>query len=447
MITIKQGLDIPISGAPEQKIENSHDVKTVALIGPDYHGMKPTMTAQVGDKVALGQPLFEDKKNPGVIFTAPAAGTLLRINRGERRVLKSVVIEVDDSGEEITFDSWPAAELADLDTDKVKNQLVQSGLWVAFRTRPFSKVPALESRPANIFVTATDTNPLAVNPALVISDYQNDFSAGVSVLSRLTEGRVFVCTADIEVSLPASEQIQHRQFRGMHPAGNAGTHIHCLSPASSNRTVWHIGYQDVIAIGKLFLEGRIWNQRILSVAGPQVERPAIIKTRLGANIEELCAGNLKEGNNRLISGSVLNGRTVQPSFGYLGRYHLQVTALLEGTERPMLHYCVAGRERFSALPIYLSRLMGKKRWNFTTTTNGSERAMVPVGAYEQVMPLDILPTQLLRMLIVGDTEMAQKLGALELDEEDLALCTFVCPGKYEYGPLLRDNLERIEKEG
>ena len=452
MINIKKGLDVPISGAPPQQITNAGvaangAVKKVAVLGPDYIGMKPTMFIREGDQVALGQKLFEDKKTQGVIYTAPAAGTVAAINRGEKRVLQSVVIEIDPDGEEVAFESHGIDSLDSLERSAVVSQLVESGQWVGFRTRPFSRVPAIDAVPEAVFVTAADTNPLAADPSVVIEEYSADFQTGLKVISRLTEGQVFVCTGESEVSVPSVENIQVEQFSGVHPAGNAGTHIHYLRPASLARTVWTIGYQDVIAVGKLFTTGKLWVDRVISIAGPQVSEPALVTTRLGANLNELIAGNVKEGDNRVISGSVLNGRTSVESLHFLGRYHNQVTVLREGTERPMLHYCVAGKNRFSAMPIYISNLLGKKFWDFTTTTNGSERAMVPVGAYEKVMPLDILPTQLLRALIVGDTAVAQQLGALELDEEDLALCTFVCPGKYEYGPILRDNLERIEKEG
>lgn len=215
----------------------------------------------------------------------------------------------------------------------------------------------------------------------------------------------------------------------------------------AGKSVWNLNYQDVIAIGKLFTTGQLWTERVIALAGPVVEKPRLVRTRLGANLDELAAGQLQPGNNRLISGSVLGGRTAHGAYAYLGRYHPQLSCLKEGDQREFLHYLRAGVEKHSLLNVFVSRLLGGKRFAFTTSTNGSPRAMVPVGNYEAVMPLDILPTQLLRYLIVGDTEMAQKLGALELDEEDLALCSYVCAGKYEYGPILRDNLARIEQEG
>lgn len=446
MIKIRKGLDLPITGSPTQSIEDGPKVRSVAVIGFDYHGMKPTMTAQVGDKVKIGQQLFADKKTPGVVYTSPASGTVSAINRGPQRVFQSIVIDVEGN-DALDFAQYDASALATLTRDQVQDNLLQSGLWTALRTRPFSRVPSPDSTPKSIFVTAMDTNPLAADPALIIAEKSTSFANGLTVLGRLLEGQVYVCHGEgKEIPKGVGSNISYHSFGGVHPAGNAGTHIHYLDPVSANKMVWTIGYQDVIAVGELFVSGRLTVERVIALAGPQVEKPRLVRTQLGASLEELTAGQLKTGESRVISGSVFGGRHGGAAVKYLGRYHNQVSVLAEGRERTVLHYLRPGFKSFSVLPIYISKLTGGL-FDFTTSTNGSERAMVPIGAYEKIMPLDILPTQLLRALIVGDTEVAQKLGCLELDEDDLALCTFVCPGKYEYGPILRSNLTRIEKEG
>src|SRR5690554_740884 len=447
MIKIKRGLNLPISGAPAQSIENAKAVSEVALIGFDYVGMRPTMEVQVGDRVKCGQLLFTDKKTEGVRYTSPASGVVSAINRGERRVFQSVVIQVEGDEHE-TFASYPEAQFSQLSRQQVVDNLVQSGLWTAFRTRPYSKVPAIDSAPHSIFVTAIDTNPLAADPAVVIRESALDFKYGLELISHLTDGVVFLCTAPgVALETPATGKIRREEFAGPHPAGLAGTHIHFLDPVSVTKTVWTIGYQDVIAIARLFRTGKLDTTRVVALGGPQVVRPRLLRTRLGADLQQLVGGELKEGVNRIISGSVFGGRSARGPVAFLGRYANQVSVLLEGNQREFMGWLTPGLNRFSALNIYLSKLTPRKLLNFTTTTNGSERAMVPVGSYEKVMPLDILPTQLLRSLIVGDTETAQQLDCLELDEKDLALCTFVCPGKYEYGPILRNNLTRIELEG
>lgn len=450
MIRIRRGLDLPIGGAPVQRIEAGRPVRSVAVIGFDYHGMKPTMSVQVGDRVKLGQALFSDKKTPGVLYTAPAAGTVSAIHRGEQRVLQSVVIDIDNedgADAAVEFVRYTDAEIDDLAPDKVRENLVASGLWTALRTRPYSKVPAVDAAPSSIFVTAIDTHPLAAEPMVVIAEHCTDFVRGLKVLARIA--RVMVCHAE-GVRLPCAglANVATETFDGPHPAGLPGTHIHFLDPVHTHKTVWHLNYQDVIAVGKLFASGRLWIERVVALAGPMVEKPRLVRTRVGANLDELTAGELRPSRKvRVVSGSVFGGRTARGACAYLGRYHLQVSCLEEGGEREFLHYLRAGVNKHSVMNLYISRLMPRRLFDFTTSTNGSPRAMVPIGNYEEVMPLDILPTQLLRSLIVGDIEMAQKLGALELDEEDLALCTYVCAGKYEYGPILRDNLVRIEKEG
>lgn len=449
MIKIKRGLDIPIQGAPQQTIEDAPTARAVALVGFDYVGMKPTMEVAEGDTVKAGQLLFSDKKTEGVRYTAPAGGTVTAINRGARRVLQSVVIDVAADEQYLDFTAYDAGTARNLDAAAVRDFLVETGLWTALRTRPFSRVPAIDSEAEAIFVTAIDTQPLAADPALVIGEQAEAFGLGLDMLARLTAGKLHLCQAP-GAGIPAgsASNIEVAEFSGPHPAGLAGTHIHFLrGGVSVDRPVWTIGYQDVIAIGRTALDGRLYTSRVVALSGPQVERPRLLRTRLGADLQALSAGEQKEGENRIISGSVLGGRTTSAPTAYLGRYHNQVSVLLEGRQREFLRYLSPGAQRHSSLAIYLSSLFGGRPLAMTTNTNGSERAMVPVGTYERVVPMDMLPTHLLRALIVGDTETAQALGCLDLDEEDLALCTYVCPGKYEYGPILRDNLTRIEKEG
>ncbi|MFZ5603910.1 MAG: Na(+)-translocating NADH-quinone reductase subunit A [Pseudomonadota bacterium] len=444
MRKIKRGLNLPISGAPKQIIEDGPAIRTAAVLGNDYVGVKPTMQVKVGDRVRKGQTLFTDKKNEGVRFTAPVAGVVAAIHRGHKRVMQSVVIDVEEGGEE-SFAAYSPTELSQLGHSRVEQNLLASGLWAAFRTRPFSKIPTPGTDPHSIFVTAIDTNPLAADPAVVIKDEVVAFQHGLDVLSNLSK-TVYLCKA-AGARIGGNGIAREEEFDGPHPAGLPGTHIHFLDPVHLKKVVWHINYQDVIAIGKLFTTGKLCNQRVIALAGPQVTRPRLIRTVLGASTDELVAGQTEPGENRVISGSVLSGDTAYGPFAFLGRYHLQVTVIREGRERNLLEYVWPGAEKHSVLNTFLSKLTPGKLFPFTSTTNGSQRAMVPVGSYEKIMPLDILPTQLLRALIVGDTETAQQLGCLELDEEDLALCTYVCPGKYEYGPILRDNLTRIEMEG
>ncbi|HDX8866321.1 TPA: Na(+)-translocating NADH-quinone reductase subunit A [Klebsiella michiganensis] len=447
MIKITKGLNLPIAGMPSQQISSKTAVKRVALLGEEYIGMRPSMAVREGDRVQKGQLLFEDKRNPGVRFTAPASGTISAIHRGERRVLQSVVIDVDGD-DAVHFPRYELAELAALTREAVQQQLVESGMWTAFRTRPFSKIPAPGSVPAAIFVTAIDTNPLAADPQPIILAQREAFDAGLTLLTRLTDGKVHVCQASGgKLGGHPVGQVTFNQFAGPHPAGLVGTHIHFLEPVSLKKQVWHLNYQDVIAVGKLFLEGELSSERIVALGGPQVKEPRLLKTCSGASLDELLAGELLDDENRVISGSVLSGTHAQGPHAFLGRFHLQISVVKEGREKELFGWVMPGKDKFSITRTTLGHFMKRKLFNFSTDTNGGERAMVPIGNYERVMPLDILPTMLLRDLLAGDTDSAQALGCLELDEEDLALCTYVCPGKYEYGPALRSVLTQIEQEG
>lgn len=381
------------------------------------------------------------------MFTAPASGTVVAIHRGERRVLQSVVIQIEGD-EKREFARFDAADLATLSHDVVQTQLLESGLWTALRTRPYSKTPVPGTVPAAIFVTAIDTNPLSADPQPLILAERKAFDAGLTVLTRLTPGKVHVCQASGgKLGGHPQGQVAFNEFAGPHPAGLVGTHIHFLEPVSLTKQVWHLNYQDVIAIGKLFTTGELCAERIIAIGGPQATQPRLVRTLLGADLTALLAGETKEGENRIISGSVLSGRHATGPMAWLGRFHLQVSVVLEGRDKELFGWVLPGAEKYSVTRTTLGHFLRHKLFNFSTSTNGGERAMVPIGNYERVMPLDILPTVLLRDLLAGDTDGAQALGCLELDEEDLALCTYVCPGKYEYGPILREVLTRIEQEG
>jgi Na+-transporting NADH:ubiquinone oxidoreductase subunit A len=446
MIKITKGLDLPIQGAPNQSIQDGNSVTRVAILGEEYIGMRPTMHVQEGDKVKKGQILFEDKKNSGVKFTAPAAGNVVEINRGAKRVLQSVVIQLEGDDSEV-FAKYSSTELASLEAAKVQENLVNSGMWTAIRTRPFSKSPELNSKPHSIFVSVMDTNPLAGDPQVIIAERSEDFVNGLQVISRLTDGKVFVNKAPGADIKTGDASVEVNEFGGVHPAGLVGTHIHYLDGVGQTKKVWHVGYQDVLAIGSLFTTGELDNRKVVSLAGPEAKNPRLVRTIMGADITELTANEANDGDMRMLSGSVLQGNHAHGVHGYLGRFHNQVSILREGREKELFGWLKPGVNQHSVTRAYLGHLSPKKLFGMTTTTNGSDRSMVPIGNYERIMPLDILPTLLLRDMISGDTDGAQSLGCLELDEEDLALCTYVCPGKYNYGPILRDCLEQIEKEG
>ncbi|MGB5621852.1 MAG: Na(+)-translocating NADH-quinone reductase subunit A [Gammaproteobacteria bacterium] len=447
-IRLKRGLDLPLDGGPEQVIHEAPRVPRVAVMGRSFVGLKPAMQVEEGDRVRLGQPLLSDKNNPRVSIVAPGGGTIKAIHRGARRVLQSIIIDLDEDEESREFKLWPRDRLTSLARDDVIEQLLDAGLWTALRTRPYSKIAGPDTTPSAIFVNAMDTNPLAPDPEVVIAGAQQDFLDGLDVVSRLPEGPVYVCCAPTaRVPVPERDGFTRAEFAGPHPAGLVGTHIHFLHPVGARRQVWHLNYQDVIAIGRLFTTGQLNTERVIALAGPPVLKPRLLRTRMGAHVGTLLDGELEDVVVRPLSGSVLSGYRASGWAGYLGRYHLQISVIREAEGREFLGWIRPGPKKFSVTNVFISSLWRGRKMDLDTSQNGSPRAMVPIGSYERVMPLDILPTQLLRAILVRDTDSAQKLGALELDEEDLALCTFVCPGKHDFGPLLRESLEQIEKEG
>ena len=451
---VRKGLRLPISGEPEQAVREGGAPGKVALLASDYVGLRPTMRVAEGDDVRRGQLLFEDKTAPGVGYTSPGAGKVAAINRGERRAFQSVVIELSQNerggrGEEVSFSSFTGKHASGLSRNDVVGLLVESGLWTALRERPFSRVAVPEDKPRSVFVSAMDTHPLAPSVDVVLEGRHSDFEHGLIAISKLTDGPVFVCTAPgSQVPISRDDPFRREEFQGPHPAGTVGLHIHELDPVDRHKTVWHVGYQDVMAIGKLFQTGKLDVERVISIAGPAVQQPRLVRTVIGASTGDVLRNDLGEGENRVISGSVFSGRQASGEMlGYLGRYDRQVTVLREERDREFLGWLGPGLDKFSIINTFVSKLIPGKKFAFTTSTNGSVRAIVPIGMYEKVMPMDIMATALLRSLLMRDVVRAEELGCLELDEEDLGLCTFVDPGKNDYGPYLRDVLTTIEKEG
>ncbi|MDE2690461.1 MAG: Na(+)-translocating NADH-quinone reductase subunit A [Acidobacteriota bacterium] len=463
----RRGLSLPIVGAPEQTLDDAAAPGTVAVSAADYPGMKPAMHVGPGDAVQRGRLLFEDRKQPGVRFTSPAAGTVAAVNRGAKRALISVVVRVDpsdqaaSSGAGVGFASYTGRHPSALSREEVQGLLVESGDWVALRARPFGRTAAVDSVPKSIFVTAMNTEPFAPAADRIVEGRAGDLERGLAALARLTDGPVFLCRAPGTLAgVETSEPIRVEEFTGPHPAGAAGMHIHTLDPVNRNKLVWQIGLQDTLAIGRLFATGEPDVQRVVALAGPPVGRPRLLRTRLGAALGDVTRGEIgtgteavRDGAVRVVTGSPLAGRTAigenAPAdlHGYLGRFHEVVSVLEDDHGRRFLGWLTPGFGAFSRARAFASSLLPRKSFAMTTTTHGSPRAIVPIGLYESVFPWDLQPTFLLKSLVAGDIERAEELGCLELLEEDLALCTFVCPGKTEYGPYLRDALELIEKEG
>ena len=454
---IHRGLQLPLEGAPDLTIDLGRAVTTIALLGEDSIGLRPRLAVAVGDTVARGQLLFEDKAMRGVRYTAPGAGRIVAIHRGPKRRLISVVVELSDAErdgdperiEHVDLASFrPTLHPRDLGTHEVEALLLESGLWTALRARPFSRVADPARPAAAIFVNAMDSQPHAPQIKPMLDHRADDVERGLEAVAKLTGGPVFVCT-DPDTTLPLSHSARfvHERFAGPHPAGIVGTHIHHLFPVGRGRRIWHLGIQDVLAIGHLFGHGRLDVERIVSLAGPGAARPRLLRTRLGANLQQLCDGEARPGAMRRISGSVLSGRMAEDEAdAFLGRYHQQVSVLPEHREREFLGWLSLAPSSRPVAPTPISRWLRRFPIRFHSSRHGSARAIVPLELYERVLPLDLEPAFLLKALVMEDAEWAESLGCLELDEEDLALCAYVCPSKTDFGMQLRKVLTAIEDE-
>ena len=443
--SLRKGLTLPITGAARPEVENGPDLQKIGVIADDYVGLKPRVLVSEGDAVGAGTPVLAHKDIPEAVIVSPVSGRITAINRGERRRLISIEIAVDsEAAAPVDFSAVGDATTREGLTER----LCAAGLWSSLRTRPYSKIPAPGSVPAAIYITALDTEPLAPDARPIIEAEVDAFAKGVEALSILTDGTTYLCQ-DTGSALPGAELagVEAAGFSGPHPAGLAGTHMHFLEPPLADKFVWTIGYQDALMIGRLLLTGHYDASRIIALTGPECADPRLVRTMVGASLDELTAHDVPADKPvRLISGSVLSGRAGHGAGAYLGRFARQVTIIEEDHKQIPMGWIRPMFAKFAVQPV-LGSAFSKKLYPLTSNLNGGRRAMVPLGTFEELMPQDFLPTQLLRALLVMDTDQAQLLGALELDEEDLGLVGFACPAKYEYGEALRDCLTKIEREG
>ena len=436
MYNLKKGLNIPISGIPEGNVSDSTKISHVGILGPDYVGMKPTMMVEIGNDVQIGSALFEDKKNPGVFFTSPAGGSIKSINRGEKRRLISIEIEVADQENQVEF-------FNDNNETLICN-LSKYGIINYFRTRPFNKTPKPNNVPEDIFVNICDTNPLSVDPYTYLHYEMDLFNKSLIKMKEVFDCNIHVCYQSDGFD-DFIDDINYYKFNGPHPAGLTGTHIHFIKPVDINSKCWHTDGQGVLSFGDFALKNKIRTSKYVSIGGPSIVEPKIVKARIGSDCRELVAGNLRD-NSRLISGSVLNGYEINDSISFLGFYHNQISAISDEVPDTFLNWLMPGSKLHSKLGAFVSSWVKPDEFEFNTALNGSNRGIVPVAAYEEVMPLNIMSLQLLKSIVVKDIENAIKLGVLELAPEDLSLCSYVCPGKYDYCSILDEKLELIYKE-
>ena len=437
MIKTKKGLDLPISGSPSTDIDSSTAINSIAMLGADYVGLKPTMMVDEGDSVQSGQKLFENKKNPGTFVTAPSSGIVKSINRGEKRRFLSLIIETDDSIDPLTFDLNNYSNSIEF--------LVDSGALAYFRTRPYNRMPEPSELPSAIFINACDTNPLAVDPHELIQHDQDLFNKGLGFIESIHNDIKTFCSYQSNSFDQSVPGVSYNHFEGPHPAGLVGTHIHFLYPVGQNRTVWTISWQEVISLGYLLTNKKLRADKYISIGGPNTHEPKILRVKYGSNLSETSAGKILD-NSRVISGSVLHGHTGENVMDYLSAFDNQISVLPDESNDILFNWAMPGSKLHSKLPAFISSWIKPEIFNFNVSMNGGNRAIVPVSSYQEIMPLNILTTQLLKSLVTLDIELGEKLGVLELAPEDLALASYVCPSKYDYQSILDSNLDKMYEE-
>ena len=440
-IFIKKGHDIRIAGIPSKDVVSIPGSDTVAISPKTFRGVKPKRMVSEGDRVQIGSPLFFDKTKPEVKWASPANGTVQTIQFGARHVIEKIEIKIEGndsiSGQSFTFD-----QLASSDRPTILNRILEANLFPLIRQRPFNKVANPKDSPRDIFISAVNTAPLSVDLRTVIESEKEAFQAGIIALSKLTDGRVFVTSRNV-IELQNAEV---QTISGPHPAGNVGIQIHHSKPIKPHDIIWTVDAQHVITLGKLFLTGSYQPNVVVSVGGSGATNPQTVFAKVGANIGSLITNQDMDEPARLVSGDILTGHTVEKD-NFLGFYDSSVSIILDSVDRPFMGMLALGsnESKYSLTNSFLT--FGEKLFNFNTAQNGELRAMVPINAWEKVLPMDVYPNALYRAILAQDIEEMEQLGMWECDDEDFALCTFACPSKIDVGEVIRQGLNLLEVEG
>jgi Na+-transporting NADH:ubiquinone oxidoreductase subunit A len=444
-IKLKKGYDIPIEGAAEKKLSGDMNPSRYGVKPVDFPGLIPKLNVKPGENIKAGSALFHNKLNPDILFTSPVSGTVLSVERGDRRKMLEVVLE-KQGDDYITFGK---ADPSSLSREEVTKHLLQSGLWPAVRQRPYNIVAKPYDSPKAIFISGFDTAPLAPDFNFIMDNSPSGlFQTGIDALTKLTDGKVhLVLNGKGESSqvLKGATGVEISYFSGPHPAGNVGIHIHHIDPVNKGEVVWTVNLQDIITIGRLFSEGIYKPEKIIALTGSEVINPQYYKILSGASVKACTDGNIKTGNVRYISGNILTGTRINNE-GFLGYYDSQLTVIPEGDYFEFFGWAVPGVGKLSFSRTFASAFLPKKKYRPDTNFHGGERAFVMTGLYEKVLPMNIYPMQLFKAILAGDIDMMENLGIYEVAEEDFALCEFVCPSKIEIQSIVRKGLDLMIKE-
>lgn len=446
MFKLKKGYDIPLQGSAERRVEKAPKTTAVAVQPIDFRGLRPAMKVEAGDKVSRGSILFVDKQKPEILFRSPAAGTVREVVRGERRVIQRVIIDVaGDTAEK--FDSYTADQVNAFSTSQAKELLLNSGLWPAIRQRPFSKIADVEASPKAIIISAVDSAPLQAESDILLDGQEKTFQLGIQLLSKLTEGKIHLSVSEKTKAFFSNiSGVELHEFSGPHPAGNVGVQIHHIDRIQAPEKVWYLSPRHVSQLGSFLSTGEYPGSKTYALTGSELEKRYYVIGTEGALVSDLVSTTLQNNTQRVISGNVLTGAK-SSSLGFVGFYDDMITVVPELEGRRFFGWLRLGLQANSFWPMFLSKLTPKKKLAPTTDMNGEERAFVSTGEYEKVLPMDVLPVHLCKAILVEDIELMEQLGIYEVAAEDLALCSYICPSKIEFGDIIQKGIETMEKEG
>lgn len=449
-VKLRKGFDINLAGKAENKVSDSQHSRTYAVKPTDFIGMQRSKAiVAVGDSVKAGTPVLLDKKNETVNYVSPVSGEIVDIKRGEKRKLLEIVILADKEIEYETFSSYSTSDLTKVSKDDLQEQMLKAGVWPNIIMRPFGVVADSNDTPKSIFISGFDSSPLAPDYNVIFKGEEKAFQAGVNVLKKFTDGYIHVNVNSADEVNPiflTAEGVQVNKFTGKHPAGNVGVQIHHIDPISKGDVAWTVSPFGVIQIGKLFLEGKYDASKTIALTGSEVSNPKYYKTFSGASVKTFAEGNLKNDHVRYVSGNVLTGENVGEE-GHLGFYANQFTVLPEGDHYQFMGWLLPTFKKLSFHKSFglLSFLNGsKKEYVLDTNTQGEPRAFVQSGAFEKVVPMDILPTHILKAILAEDFDEMEELGLYEVIEEDFALCEFIDVSKHNVQSIVREGLDLLQ---
>lgn len=443
-ISIKKGLNIKLKGKAQHNLSSINRSKIFAIYPSHFHGTTPKLLVKVGDKVLAGDSVFHAKQNEQIKFTSPVSGEIKEIIRGAKRKILSINIIADKSD---TFKDFGAKIPNNLSPQQVKELLLESGCWALIKQRPYDVIANPDDNPKSIFISAYATAPLAASHTFILSGREKEFQTGIDALTKLTEGKVHLSVdGNTSSFLNDTKGVAIHKVTGKHPAGNVGVQISKVDPVNAGDRIWVVSPQDVAIIGALFLTGKIDTNRIVALAGSQVENPQYYKVTQGSKISDIIKGKLIDGNNRIISGNPLSGIKVSTDDS-VGFYDDVISVLPEGDHYSFLGWLpFLGGNKLSMSRTSFSWLLPNKEYDLDTNLNGEERALVVTGEMEKVMPIDVYPMQLLKATMIGDIEKMENLGIYEVAPEDFALVDFTSSSKIEAQDIIRQGLDLMIKE-